>query len=562
MKKTLLTLTILLTTVGSQLSTAIAQPAPVKAAAKAVFTLTTFRADGSILASSHGVFTSADGEAISDLTPFIGAEKAVVVDANGKKMDVTRMLGVNSLYDVARFRVNGKTNAAPPATSTATAGSQAWLLPYAYSKNGTSSTTAPVATTVKSVETFLDKYPFYIFDTNIPENVNACPFVNAQGQVLGLLQLTQSGENIHAPAASFATDLRLNALNMNDANMSRIGIPVALPSKYEDAVLALMISGTNATKHKAVIEDFISQFPNLPDGYQARAQMEVNDGQFDAAARDMQTVIKNSEHKDEAYFNYGQLIYNKLVFNSQQPYAAWTFDTAMEQAEKANSINPQPVYQHLQAQINFAKGDYQQAHDMFMQLTQTDMRSPEVFYEAAHAKQMLNPKDTMFIALIDSAIVCCDSINRISPAPYVLARAQAWETAGYYRRAVSDYNIYAYFMQPQLNANFYYIREQCEVKAKLFQQAIIDINTAIALDQQNVLYYAEKANLLLRVNKPDDAITVAEQCIGLEPDYSDGYLILGLAQVQNNRKAEGLRNLERARELGNPQAQPLIDKYK
>ena len=38
-----------------------AQPAPVKQAAKSVFTLTTFRADGSLLASSHGVFIGNQG---------------------------------------------------------------------------------------------------------------------------------------------------------------------------------------------------------------------------------------------------------------------------------------------------------------------------------------------------------------------------------------------------------------------------------------------------------------------------------------------------------------------
>lgn len=561
MKKYIL-LFVLVALMGGKHAELMAQPAPVKAAAKAVFTLTTFKADGSILATSHGVFVSSDGEAISDLTPFLGAAKAVVVDANGKKMDVERMMGANSMYDVAKFRVSGKTAAAQPATATASVGSQAWLLPYSYSKNDSKAASAPIETRVKGAETFMEKYPFYIFDTQIPENVSSCPFVNAQGQVLGLLQLTQSGENLHAPSAKFISDLQMNALSFGDATFSRIGIPPALPSKLEDAQLALMVSGNDAAKHAALTEDFIRQFPNLPDGYQARAQSEMAANQFDAAARDMQTVIKNSEKKDEAYYNYGQLIYNKLIYNSQQPYAAWTFDTAMEQAEKALAINPLPVYKHLQAQINFSKGDYQRAHDMFMELTQTDMRSPDVFYEAAHAKQMLNPKDTMFIALIDSAIVCCDSINQVNPAPYFLARAQAWETAGYYRKAVNDYGIYSLIMRSQLTADFYYVREQCEVKAKLFQQALIDINTAIALDEQNVLYYAEKANLLLRVNRLEDAITVAEQCIGLEPNYSDGYLVLGLAQIQKNRKAEGLANLQRAQELGNPQAKPLIEKYK
>ena len=80
--------------------TLMAQPAAVKNVAKSVFSLTTFGADGSLLANSHGVFVGADGEAVSDLKPFIGAAKAVVVDAQGNKMNVTRILGLNELYDV------------------------------------------------------------------------------------------------------------------------------------------------------------------------------------------------------------------------------------------------------------------------------------------------------------------------------------------------------------------------------------------------------------------------------------------------------------------------------
>ena len=48
----------------------VAQPTPVKNVAKAVFTLTTFKADGSLLASSHGVFIDANGTGISDWAPF------------------------------------------------------------------------------------------------------------------------------------------------------------------------------------------------------------------------------------------------------------------------------------------------------------------------------------------------------------------------------------------------------------------------------------------------------------------------------------------------------------
>ena len=490
----------------------IAQPGPVKQAAKSVFSLTTFRADGSLLASSHGVFVGNNGEAISDLAPFIGATRAVVIDANGKQMEVSRMLGVNDIYDAAHFRVDGKTAAATIATTNAPAGSQVWLVPYSPKKAAEC-----IGGNIKNVETFMEKYAYYIFDMNIPENVVACPLVNAQGQVLGLLQLTQSGENLHAPSAQFYGNLQFSAFSINDATMSKIGIPPALPTTAEQARLSMMILGADSLKHAIAANDFINQFPNLPDGYQARAQIETAANQFDAASRDMESVIKYSEKKDEAHFTYGQLIYNKQIYKPNIPY---------------------------------------------MELTKTSIRNPELFYEAAHSKQMLAPNDTSFIALIDSAIVACDSINQVNPAPYVLARAQAWEKVGQYRKAVGDYNVYYLIMRQSLGAPFFYVREQCELKAKLYQQALIDINTAIALDQQNPLYYAEKANLLLRINKPDDAITIARQCIAIAPEYSDGYLVLGLAQVTHNAKAEGLRNLEKAKSLGNEQAQPLIDKYK
>lgn len=90
-----------------------AQPAAVQKASKAVFTLTTFKADGSLLSSTHGVFIATDGTAVSTFAPFVGAAKATVIDAAGKSYDVDCLLGGNELYDVAKFRVTGTTPAGP-----------------------------------------------------------------------------------------------------------------------------------------------------------------------------------------------------------------------------------------------------------------------------------------------------------------------------------------------------------------------------------------------------------------------------------------------------------------
>ena len=94
-------------------SSLLAQPGSVQKVAKSVFSLTTFNKDGGIIASTQGVFIDNKGTAISTFKPFIGATKATVVDANGKSMEVDAIMGAEELYDMAKLRVIGNTNAAP-----------------------------------------------------------------------------------------------------------------------------------------------------------------------------------------------------------------------------------------------------------------------------------------------------------------------------------------------------------------------------------------------------------------------------------------------------------------
>ncbi|WP_418552828.1 hypothetical protein [Prevotella sp.] len=534
-----------------------AQTSAVKNAAKSVFKLTTYNADGSVLATSNGVFVGNNGEAISDLKPFIGAAKATVTDTKGREMNVERIMGINDLYDVAKFMVNGKTTPLTIAQSASTSGSQAWLVGYA--KKSPTITAA----TVKSVETFMDKYSYYIFSITAPENTNACPFVNSEGQVIGIMQPSTTSSDIHATDAKFIVDLQTSGLSIEDETMKKIGIAPALPSDKDQALLTLMMAAqtNDSIKHAAIVNDFISQYPTSVDGYTAQAQIYVNANEFDKAAKEMETAIKKAEKEDEAHYNYSKIIYEKEVYKSNIPYEPWSLDKAYDEINKAYALNPQPSYQHQQALIIYAKGDYQKAYDMFMNLTKTSIRNPELFYSASQCKQMLKAPAKEVIALLDSAINNTDTLRIREAAPYFLARAEAYMTTDSFRQAVFDYTRYEILVNGNVNSNFYYIREQAEVKAKLYQQALIDITRAIVLNPKEPTYYAERASLELRVNMVDDAIKTASKCIELAPEYADGYLLLGLGQITKGNKTEGLANLEKAKQLGHIQAQEMIDKY-
>ena len=71
---------------------AMAQPAAVKNVAKSVFALKAYDAEGKQIATSNGVFLSADGIAACPWSAVREASRVEVVDFNGKTYPVTHIL--------------------------------------------------------------------------------------------------------------------------------------------------------------------------------------------------------------------------------------------------------------------------------------------------------------------------------------------------------------------------------------------------------------------------------------------------------------------------------------
>lgn len=532
------------------------QPGAVKKAANAVFTLTTYRADGTQLSQTNGFFINADGTAVSCWTPFNGAARAEITDANGQHHHVSAIYGADELYNIAKFQIDGKVPAALTTSSQHPAnGSQVFVI----NRN-----LKPQATTIAGVENFLTKYAYYILSDHNSSDIDGAPVVNAAGQVIGLARLSTTG-TVNAVDARYTEEFKLNGLSANDNLLRNTGIRIALPNDQQQAQIALiMASNYERDKYEATINDFIAKFPTLNDGYYARATLEMTKGNGAAADEALQTAIKKASPKDEGHFNYARVIYQSLTMSDSllsRP-ASWTIDNAAAQAEEANHINPQPAYDHLLAQITYLKGNYQKAYDDFMALTKTSFRNPELYYEAAQSKTMLKATDEEILALLDSAIAVCDTPYVATSAPYFLARAAQYDKMGNYRKAMLDYYTYEYFNQGMLTADFYYIREQCEMRGKLYQQALQDIFIALRLNPEEPTYFAELANVCLRIGKPENAIEPAQEAIKLSPDFADAYLVLGIAQCQTGKKTEGKQNLEKAKSLGNTQADSFIIKYK
>ncbi len=516
MRKTFLLLITLAATTA-----AMAQSSAVKSAAKAVITLTAYAADGTEIGSSHGVFITPDGEAIADLLPLIGAASATVTDSKGRQYAVSRLLGVNELYEVAHLKVEGaqKLAALPLAQQSAVSGSQLWVAPMA-AKNAKAQT--PVAATVTTTETFMDGYTYYICQQPLPEGATGCPMVNDQGEVVALAKEAKAVRYIHATDSRYAASLAVSGLSLNDATIKKIDLPIALPTDQAQAQLMLMMASSEPSmaKRQAIVDDFTAAYPTLPDGYAAQSWLQAEQGHY---------------------------------------------QRALAEAAKAYDLDPQPTYRYQQARIRMAMSDYAAAYDIYAALIaeqEAAFINPEYYYQAALCRQELGAANGEVLALLDSAINNIDTLGVRDAAPYFLTRALLYEQMDSFRQAVFDYTRYEIVMQGNVNDQFYYLRHQVEVKARLYKQALADIMRAIILAPSEPMYYAEKAQLEIRVNMLDEAIETATRCIRLAPDYPTAYLLLGLAQIKQGNKDDGLQNLEKAQTLGDPQAEQMIAKYR
>ena len=531
----------------------------VKKASKAVFTLKTFNANDELIGSSNGFFITADGIAVSSYTPFRGASKAVIIDAMGKEYPVKSIIGANDTYDIAKFRVEAskcQTLRTAPAVGENT---QLWLLPY-NAKNGYSCTAA----TVKSVQKVQNDYDYYTLEGNGSENTVGCPYLNAAGDVVGIKQQSSSDDNAtqYAVGATFATGLKMTGLSINDAALKATSIKKELPDELDQAILTLYLASSigDANSFVGLVDDFIEKFPQAPDGYSYKAQIMAAKDNYPEADKYMKLAIDNATDKAEARYNYAKMMYQNLLYFHDSASHAWTYEQALEQAEQAVALDPQLAYVTQKAQLLFACKRYDDSYTTFQDAIAKGAHNAECFYGAARCKEQLNDT-TAYIALLDSAVATFSQPYLKEAAPYIYARGQALAENGQYRLAVNDFNEYENLMISQINSEFYYIRSQVEVKGRLFQQALNDLDKAIEKSPSVLLYRSEKASLQIRVKLIDEAIETASECIRLFPDSSDGYLFLGLAQCLKGDKALGVVNLLKAKDLGDAQADTLIEKY-
>lgn len=554
---------------GISFSSLFAQELPKWAnkAKKAVFSVVTYNKDNQILNTGNGFYIDTNGTAVSDYTLFKGADHAVIITADGKELPVQYIMGANDLYDVVKFKteVDKKVIALQPALQAALKGASVYLLPYSTQKsvNGQQGT-------VEKIDTIGNNAFYYTLQMQTTDKTVSCPIMNAEGEVLGLVQKNTNPENkeSYVVGIGYASSLSMNALSGNDYTLNSIGIKKGLPEDESQALvyLYMMSSQLNRDKYLELLNDFIMLYPKNMEGYQRRATlyMEYHDNAHnELAAQDLKHMLEIAAKPDEAHYNIAKLLYNyQMSLNGSQPYADWSYDRALNEINQAIGIAQEPVYYQVQGDIYFAMQKYAEAYASYEKVNQSSMASAATFYSAAKAKELIEGSDKKeAVALMDSAIAKFNTPYGNDAAPYLYERARMKNELKQYREAVIDYNHFYDATMGQVSAEFYLIREQAEMQCRMYQQAINDINKAVELDPKNVELWIEKGGVHLRVNQPEEAVKALTTAISLDGKNAPAYRMLGYCQVQQKNTKEGIANLQKAKELGDTVADELLKKY-
>lgn len=545
------------------ITTVITTAAQPKDAWKATATLTAYDAAGTQIYSGAVFFIDDKGTIVAPYSPFTRAVRAEITDVKGRRHAVQRIFGASENYGFVRLSTaaTGTDFLRPIADSTQTArvGSKLYLVGYLRTKKET-----PVAATVNKAERY-DAAMFYATTLPGEDKYVGCPLIDASGRVLAVVG-QHAGEALDI---RFATAPQITANSALDRELHALPMPKAIPQDPDEAGKYItLLDAIDPAAALIAMDDYVAAYPEEPVTYLTRAVRLAQQKQYDRADTDFRQALAlaNPATTAEAvHYSYSRSIYNAAQSDSLAARHGWTLQRALQEAEAAQTTPPQPLYQLQQANCLYALERYAEAYDKYMEVNATSFATDETFFTAMLALERADGDTAQILALLDKAIALQTRPYTQRAATYFFERAQRLVSYGQYRRAVGDFNEFERIIGPRnLNDNFYFMREQAELQAHMYQQALDDIQSAIlsAPAQRKPYYQTEEALIYLTCGEYQSALASGQAALAQLPDHLPLLRILGAASGESGDKAKAREYLLKAQSLGDTGVDRLLEKYK
>lgn len=542
-----------------------------KDALKAVVQVKAFDAANQLIASGNGFYVSDKGDVVCAYQVLAKADRAEVTDMKGKTFALARILGADSSNDLIRFST-AATSSTPffrLCDAPVSQGSALQIVRFSKDKKQ-----KPEAVTVTADAPY-NLYKYYDLSVANEDRNMMCPLLDEEGTLVAMTQKNMKKDATTACAidARFIQSLTMSSTAAIQSDLRALALPKALPEGMKEASTFLYLMNKSDTVNCLLAyDDFVAAYPSAPDAFVSRANYLASIGRFQDCEKDYAAAFRAAEtaadtlmQPDAVHYALSDLIYRTIILQTDSipVFEGWTMERALDEAGKAYALKPFTLYNYQKANCLFALRRYEEAYLGFRAvLSDSNFVSPEVYMSAIRSLERARKNDPEILVLCDSMIQSLPQPLTTKSAPYYLERARRYLAAEKFREAVFDYNEYEKIIGPRnLNEKFYYLRHQAEVKAKMYQQALDDIRTAVAIAPLPLAYRLQEALLLLRVGEFADAEKAAKELLKDLPENPDCHRIIGLCAGEQGRKQEALQHLRKAQELGDENVEAYIEKY-
>ncbi len=538
---------------------AFAQP---KNAWKATALLTAYDASGQQVYSGPAFFIDGKGTVVAPYTPFTKAVRAEVTDAKGKVNSVERILGASENYNFVKL----STTAEPAdflipiadSTQVPAEGSKLYAVGYLRTKKE-----APVAATVRKAQRY-DAAMFY--ETSLPaeDRYVGCPLIDTQGRVVAVAG-SHAGEALDI---RFATALSIMPQSALDRELRALPMKKGLPAAEADALKYIsLLDAVDPNDALAAMNDFLQLYPQNAAGLVERATRLAAMKRYAEAEADFKSALSCADGQTtepSVHLAFSRSLLSAAQSDTTAAAQGWTLQRALSEADAAAASGAEPLYTLQQAGILFAMERYDESYHKYMEVNKSDIATDETYLAAMLALERANGDTAQILALLDKAIDMQQRPYTQRAANIFFQRAQRLVAYGQYRRAVADYNEFERIIGPRkLTDTFYFMREQAELSAHMYQQALDDIQSAIlsASDERKPYYQTEEALIYLTCGEYESAKTSGQAALEKLPNHIPLLRILAVAHGETNNKAYARQLLERAKSLGDTEADTLLQKY-
>ena len=535
-------------------------PKRVDKARQSVTSILTYN-EGELKGDGTAFFVGGNGDVVLSYMLANKSDSIAVIDTKGKVHPVLGVVGLNNLYDCVRVRVaaDKKIPYLPVCHGTVPVGDELYMLAYGKKNRGEVKRVSVVA-----VDSFYS-HAYYTLDIKMQEGYSSLPLVNANGELVAIMQPMTAGDTCSYAISSTVYDkLVTTSVTYGKGRYDNMGIRTLLPDDEETALSCMYMQSVlgDSLSFRTTVDDFIAAFPRRHEGYMSRAEyMAVYCRDMDAAEAAWKESLTHCGNAAEVYFNKAKVIYSIVHSGDTVSHSMLSVDNVLSLLDSAIAVDNQPLYVNYKADVLLANGRYAEAYDSYVSLTSTSMRSADVFARASQCQGALKNYD-IAVELMDSAINCLGDNELQAASPYILTRALLKFSAGRFRESVFDYNMYEDITGAMLGANFYYLRYQAEVNGKMYQQALNDLEKAISIDPGNFSFYLDKGILCYRVNMLEEGAETLEMLKSMTQDIPDVYYLLGCIYSKAGKMELAEENLLKAISMNHPDAAVKLEELK